>query len=137
MERLSIILGIGCVFFVAGIIYLIYLNVKLTSDKIDPNQCPIVRGSYGITPGTTYMNGNSLAVISKCGSRGEDICEFSAQSGSGTISASDIITYCNSYAHFCEGVAFSAASQKAYIVDTSATKTQDSTFDLFEPQNVS
>lgn len=127
MKRLEIILGIGCFIFVILCVVMIFFNVRLTQERIDPKECPSTRGTYGITPKVSYKRGNNLAILQKCG-KGDENCATTARS------PSEVIDYCNSLAHLCDAVVWSSGTSLAYIVDTTATKTDDPSFDLFEPQ---
>lgn len=127
MSLLNIILIISCAIFIVGIVYLIYLNVKTNMEKIDPLQCPKVRGVYGVTPGVTYINGNQIAVINRCGISGTSPCEFNVET------VSEVIDYCNSLESVCSGILHSPNTKKAYIVDVTGTQTEDLGYNLYEP----
>lgn len=128
MTKVEAILSIACSIFIVGIVYLIYISVKLNSERIEPNQCPTSKGEYGVTTGTSYRNGDALAIIKECGPRGDSDCSFEVNS------VSEAITYCNSFAHICDAIVLSNSGKQAYIVDTKATRTTDPSFDMFEPQ---
>jgi hypothetical protein len=102
--------------------------VRLSSDKIEPGDCPTSKGEYGITLGVSYKDGESLAILQKCGPRGNEPCTFDVST------VSDVLLLCNSFAHICNAILVSNDGKQAYIIDTNKTRTIDQRFDIFEVQ---
>lgn len=80
MANLSFLFGIGfLVFFILTILFLV-LYIKTSSEKIDPKNCPSVKGAYAVV---SNVNPAPLKAIYQCtinadGSSGTSICNFTA-----------------------------------------------------------
>lgn len=129
MNSTTVIIGVIAIILAIGVILLIALNVRLSQTRINPGNCPSNEGEFGVTGGYSYRNSSSeTAILSKCGPNNSDPCQASAL----TIAAA--IAYCNTYVNICDAFVYSVAAKQVAIVDTTATYTPDTTYDLFKRQ---
>lgn len=129
MNVTLIILAVVCGILVIGIIYMISVNVKLSQSRIDPINCPVIKGDFGVYGAKSYQTGNgATAVLHKCGTSGTDACEAQANN------ISDAITYCNTYVNYCDAFVFSVTTKRMAIVDTTLQLVSDATYDLYTRQ---
>lgn len=115
-----IILIILSLVFASIIVVLLFENSNVKSKLIQPENCPQIKGNYGVTPNVDI---NTLAPIVSCntatdpngnGALGSSICTFTVTS---LINAE---TVCNNYPDVCKGF--------YYTPPTAANKTASMTF---------
>lgn len=88
------------------IIFLILLLARLNSVKVDPNQCPVVKGTYGVVP---RSNGE---VINQCGFYGNNPCISTQRT------LEDAINECNSQKNICSMFSYNASTSELKFIDT-------------------
>ena len=93
MANLSFLFGIGfLVFFILTIVFLV-LYIKTSSEKIDPKNCPSVKGGYGVVSNVDPVPLKTIyqCTINSDGSAGTSICNFTANN------LFEAETICNKY----------------------------------------
>ena len=106
---------------------MIGLNVALSINLIDPKECPIVNGDFGIIPGTKLITLNGeLAQIERCGNTFDLPCNSRVDNLAGAIN------YCNTYANICTSFVYTDGI--VTIVDSQAVQSSDSNYDLYSRQ---
>jgi hypothetical protein len=128
MDFAVVILIIAVIFLITGSVVLIWMNVRLTENRIDPSQCPQTEGNFGVYGGKSYQSSGSLASINTCGANGTDVCQSQANS------IKDAITYCNTNINICDAFVYSVPNKQVTIVDKKATLSTDNNYDLFTRQ---
>ena len=119
----------------AGIITIIAivfigLYTYIQSSKIDPKNCPQVKGNYGVTGQSAFQlsNGN-LADKSLCGNNGTELCQATARN------IGEAIIYCETYSNICNSFVYSILTQTVTIVDEqTGTLTSNNSYDLYQKQ---
>jgi len=60
METLSIVLIIVSIILIIALVAVFIYNINLETSTIDPKNCPLSSGDFGLTPGKT---GTTLAYV--------------------------------------------------------------------------
>jgi hypothetical protein len=98
-----IIVIILCVVFAGIIVILLFENSNVKTKRIEPSNCPQIKGDYGVIPNVDI---NTLGPINSCnptvdpngnGVLGSNACTFTV------TSLIDAETICNNFAGVCKG----------------------------------
>ena len=106
-----------------AIIVLIILLVQAQSERIFPDQCPMITGKYGLIPA------NNGLLLNLCGSSGNQPC----QSSQPTLNAA--VLECERQSNICSRFSYNGATAIFSIISPTAALFNDETSDVFTRQN--
>ena len=116
-----VFLILSCVLFIALIVGT-FLYYRVSTELIEPDRCPVIGGSYGVTPSVIGRT------INVCGQDGKTECVFN------TIpDLQSAIKLCNSYLNVCRSFSFSPTTKIVRFVDASTTSAS-TTYDTYSLQ---
>lgn len=111
------------IILIIGIIALIILLIKSYSERISPDQCPTIQGSYGMIPAS---NGT---ILNLCGSGGNQPCQ-SLQPNLDTA-----VAECENQSNICNRFSYNGSNSIFMIISETNSLYSDQGTNVFTRQN--
>jgi hypothetical protein len=121
---MSLFKNIIIVILVLIIVALIIRQITITSTLISPADCPVIKGTYAVTPGSTG------SALTNCGPTQSEACQFSNVS-----SLNQAISICNQDPLTCLAFSYSSTTQIVTFIDPSSiSNTSSSDTNIYQRQ---
>ena len=126
MDTVTVIYVIGFYIAVIAIIILIAYTVILSTQRIDPIDCPVSLNPLTVIPGAQYVDFNTgtLAVVNMCGQTGLEPCTQYAPT------LSEALAYCN-ITPLCQQFVYSITTQTVTVVMNTGILADSTEYDLY------